>query len=256
MTVFGSYAQFYDLLYTSKNYADEAQNVHKLIQTYLPGAHSVLDLGCGTGAHAEQLSKAGYKIFGVDMSISMLEQAKSRLVGLPPEQTSRLEFSQGDIRTVRLDTQFDVVISLFDVISYQTTNEDLKAAFITAKTHLKSGGVFIFDCWYGPAVLSIKPSVRVKRVENDEIAVIRIAEPVMYPNENCVDINYQLLVKQKKSGIFDVLNERHRMRYMFTPEIQDYFSYSEMKMVASFALMTDKEPGFDTWSVCFVGRRS
>ena len=256
MTVFGSYAQFYDLLYASKNYADEAQNVHKLIQTHIPGAHSVLDLGCGTGAHAVQLLKEGYRIHGVDLSLIMLERAKSRLAGLPPEQASRLEFSQGDIRTVRLDTQFDVVISLFDVISYQTTNEVLKAAFITAKTHLKSGGLFIFDCWYGPAVLSIKPSVRVKRVENEEIAVIRIAEPVMDPNENCVDINYQLLVKQKKSGIFVEYHERHRMRYMFTPEIQNFFSTSEMKMVASFALMTDKEPGFDTWSVCYVGRRS
>jgi hypothetical protein len=148
------------------------------------------------------------------------------------------------------------VISLFDVISYQTTIEDLRAAFATAKEHLKSSGVFIFDCWYGPAVLNVHPAVRVKRVENDEIAVIRIAEPVMYPNENCVDVNYQLLVKHKTIGIVDELHECHRMRYLFTPEVHDYFSNADMKMVASFASMTDREPGFNTWSVCFVGRRS
>jgi len=256
MTVFGTYAQYYDLLYASKNYAAEAQYVHKLIQSYLPGAHSVLDLGCGTGAHAVQLSREGYRIHGVDLSTVMLERAKSRLAKLPSEQASRLDFSQGDICTVRINDQFDVVISLFDVISYQTMDEDLRAAFVTAKTHLKPGGVFIFDCWYGPAVLSNHPVVRVKRVENEEIALIRIAEPVMYPNENCVDVNYQLLVKQKTSGKFDELHECHRMRYMFTPEIHNYFSYSEMEMVASFGSMTDREPGFDTWSVCFVGRRS
>jgi SAM-dependent methyltransferase len=186
----------------------------------------------------------------------MLELAEARLAEMSPEQASRVEFSQGDIRTVRLNSKFDAVISLFDVISYQTTNEDLKAAFATAKAHLKSGGVFIFDCWYGPAVLSDRPQVQVKRVENEEIALTRIAEPVMYPNENCVDVDYQLLIKHKLSGKVEELRECHRMRYLFTPEVQDFFSSAEMEMVASYAWMTDREPGFDAWNVCFVGRRS
>jgi len=255
MTVFGAYAQYYDLLYAGKSYASEAQYVHKLIQSFAPGALSVLDLGCGTGAHAVQLAREGYRIHGIDLSTDMLERAKSRLAVLPSGQASRLEFSQGDIRTVRINDKFDVVISLFDVISYQTTNEDLRAAFATAKAHLKSGGVFILDCWYGPAVLSDRPAVRVKRVENEEIAIMRIAEPVMYPNENYVDVNYQLLVKHKTNGIVDELHECHRMRYLFTPEVHDFFSSAEMEMVASYASLTDREPGFDTWSVCFVGQR-
>jgi SAM-dependent methyltransferase len=256
MAVFGAYARYYDLLYRDKDYAGEAQYVHNLIQRYVPGARSILELGCGTGAHAVLLVREGYSIHGVDLSTDMLERAEARLAEMPPEQASRLKFSPGDIRAVRINGSFDAVISLFDVISYQTTNEDLKAAFATAKAHLKPGGVFIFDCWYGPAVLSDRPAVRVKRVENEEIAVTRIAEPVLYPNDNCVDVNHQLLIKHKASGAIEELRECHRMRYLFMPEIKELFAGAELEMVASYAWMTDREPGFDAWNVCFVGRRS
>lgn len=254
MSVFGAYARYYDLLYRDKDYAGEAQYVHKLIQSYAPSARSILELGCGTGAHAVLLAREGYRIHGVDLSTGMLEWARSRLVEMPPEQASRLEFSQGDIRTVRINAKFDAVISLFDVISYQTTNKDLRAAFVTAKVHLKPGGVFIFDCWYGPAVLSDCPAVRVKRVEDEEIVITRIAEPVMYPNENCVDVNYHVFIKHKASGTVEELHECHRMRYLFMPEVQELFVGAELEMVAAYEWMTYRQPGFDTWSVCFVGR--
>ena len=38
-------------------------------------------------------------------------------------------------------------------MSYQTSNDDLNATFASARANLKQGGVFIFDCWYGPALL-------------------------------------------------------------------------------------------------------
>lgn len=253
MSVFGAYARYYDLLYSDKDYAAEVQYVRQLIQSYAPGAHSILELGCGTGAHAALLAREGYSIHGVDLSPDMLERAEARLAEMPPEQASRLRFSQGDIRTVRINSRFDAVISLFDVISYQATNEDLRAAFATVKAHLRPGGVFVFDCWYGPAVLSDRPTMRVKRVEDEEVAVTRIAEPVLYPNDNCVDVNYQLFVRHKASGVVEELHECHRMRYLFMPEIEEFLAGAELKMVAAYKWMTNQEPGFDTWSVCLVG---
>jgi len=83
-----------------------------------------------------------------------------------------------------------VVIALFHVMSYQPRNADLRDAFATASAHLKRGGIFIFDYWYGPAVLTNLPTVRVKRVENGDIGVLRLSEPSIKVNENIVDINY------------------------------------------------------------------
>jgi SAM-dependent methyltransferase len=255
MSVFDTYARYYDLLYRDKDYAAEAQYVHKLIHKYVPGARSILELGCGTGAHAVLLAGKGYRIHGVDLSPEMLERAKSRLAEMPPEQASRLDFARGDIRTIRINSKFDAVLSLFDVISYQTTNEDLRATFATVKAHLRPGGVFIFDCWYGPAVLTDRPAVRVKRVENEEIAITRIAEPVMYPNDNCVDVNYQLLIKHEASSTIEELHECHRMRYLFAPEIANLLAQEDVVLLHCEEWMTGRPLGFDTWSACFVARK-
>ena len=140
------------------------------------------------------------------------------------------------------------------MISYQTTNEDLQAAFATARDHLKPGGVFIFDCWYGPAVLSERPSVRIKRLEDEKITVTRIAEPVMYPNESVVDVNYQVFIKEKNSDAIEELQETHRMRYLFQPEINLFLANSDFKLTDSREWMTGSLPGFNTWGVCFIAQ--
>ena len=254
MNVFLNYARYYDLLYRNKDYAGEAEFVHQLLQTHAPDTKSILELGCGTGTHAVCLAKQGYQLHGVDFSTDMLQRASERRSHLPSNLVSKLEFSHGDIRSVRLSQQFDAVVSLFHVISYQTTNEDLRAAFATAKAHLKMNGVFIFDCWYGPAVLSERPTVRVKRLEDEAIAITRIAEPVMYPNENLVDVHYEVFVKDKINGAVEELQETHRMRYLFQPEVDLFMADFGLKVVECKEWMTSSEPGFNAWGVYFVAK--
>ena len=254
MTVFGHYAQYYDLLYRDKDYAGETEFVHRLLQRHAPGAKTIVELGCGTGVHAEHMSRMGYEVHGVDRSTEMLDRARSRLANLSEKQAARLMFFQDDIRTVRLATKADAVIALFHVMSYQARNDDLNAAFATARHHLAPGGILVFDCWYGPAVLSERPVIRVKRLEDNEINVTRIAEPVMRPNENLVDVNYHVIIRQKTSGNVEELREMHRMRYLFTPEIAMLLSSNHMELVWSEEWITGRVPGIDTWGVCFVGR--
>jgi SAM-dependent methyltransferase len=254
MTIFGNYSRYYDLLYRDKNYIGEARFMHQLIQNHTLNAQLIFELGCGTGNHAVLLANEGYNIHGVDLSEGMLQKANERLSLLPPELASRLEFSQGDIRHIKLKKTFDVVISLFHVISYQTTYEDLLAAFTTVKKHLKLGGIFIFDVWYGPAVLSDHPKVRVKRLEDEEIEVTRVAEPVMYPNDNLVDVNYHVFIKDKLSKQIEELRETHTMRYLFKPEIELLLRQSSMKILDYGKWMSDQGANFDTWGVYFVAQ--
>jgi SAM-dependent methyltransferase len=255
MNVFGHYARYYDLLYKDKDYTAEAEYVHTLIQRHSPKAGSILELGCGTATHAGFLAKKGYQLHGVDQSGEMLEQARSRLAAMPEEEAKRLSFSRGDIRHIQLQRKFDVVVSLFHVMSYQTSNEDLSAAFAAAGAHLRDTGIFIFDCWYGPAVLTDRPVVRVKRLEDEAIFVTRIAEPVMHPNENLVDVNYHVFVRDKSSGAVEELRETHKMRYLFRQEIDLFLRQTGMEVIEAAEWMTGKTPGFDTWGVCFVARR-
>jgi SAM-dependent methyltransferase len=254
LTVFKNYARYYDLLYRDKDYSGEVAYIQSLIKKSAPDSVSILELGCGTGRHAVLLAEEGFILHGVDFSEAMLTEAEERRSVLPPAVSQRLEFSLGDVRNVRVEGAFDVVVSLFHVVSYQTTNDDLQAVFATAKAHLKPGGLFMFDCWYGPAVLTDRPAVRVKELEDEHIHVTRTAIPELYSNENRVDVNYQLAIRDKATGEIEEVRETHHMRYLFTPEVAKLFDDNDMEMVFSCEWMTEREPDFDTWGVCFGGR--
>jgi len=249
-TVFDVYAAYYDLLYQDKDYKAETNFVHDLLAKHgVPARGELLELGCGTGKHAEAFARLGYRLHGVDMSPAMVAAANARK---PADIADQLEFALGDVRDVLVGKSFDAVISLFHVASYQTTNADLSAMFQTASEHLNTGGVFLFDCWYGPAVLTDRPVVRVKRMSNEAVEVLRIAEPEMYPNENIVDVNYTVHVKQKGEERVSELREKHRMRYLFAPEVELLLEQAGMRMVERMEWLTGKSTSFDSWAATFV----
>ena len=254
MSVFGTYSNYYDLLYKDKDYAAEANHVDQVLQRCLPGAQSILELGCGTGAHAVHLIKKGYDIHGVDLSPAMLARAEKNRAQLDPARHRHLSFSIGDIRNVQLKSTFDAVIALFHVISYLPKNEDIQAVLSTVKSQLKKGGIFFFDCWYGPAVLTEKPEMRMKHFENDRYKIIRKAEPKMLANANIVEVKYKLIAEEKTNGRVEKIEETHRMRYFFKPEIEMFLSLAGFQLVEFFEWMTCLEPELSTWNVCFVGQ--
>jgi SAM-dependent methyltransferase len=253
--VFDMYALYYDLIYRDKGYAAEAEYVAAHIRMQAPSAKSILELGCGTGAHAACLARMGYSLHGVDLSQSMLARAEARKEALSNEIAGCLTFEHGDIRRVRTDMTYDAVISLFHVASYQTTNADLDAFFSTAAVHLRPGGLFLFDFWYGPAVLTEKPEVRVKRLEDDLIKVTRIAEPTIHTDENIVDVNYSVFIEVKATGKVEQLQETHRMRYLFLPEIERLFDIHGFTLENAEEWMSGRKPALDTWGVCVMARR-
>ncbi len=246
--VFNSYAQYYDLLYRDKDYRAESEYIATLLRKQSPKAQHLLEMGCGTGAHAEQLASFGYFVHGLDLSETMLKRATSRKSKLAKDIAQRLSFQCGDIRDIHTGDQFDAVIALFHVISYQTSNIDLNAVFSNAATQLRPGGVFLFDFWYGPAVLTQRPEVRVKRLENEKIKVTRIAEPKMRTNENVVEVNYSVFIESKSTGQIEQVQETHEMRYLFLPELRSYLASAGFLEISSGAWLTDQQLSTDSWA--------
>lgn len=218
MTVFQKYATVYDLLYKDKDYEKEAMHIAEILNKYGNGKiKKVLNLGCGTGKHDRILAKMGYKMTGVDLSEEMVEIANHHLV---KGGRGDCHFLQGDIRTIDLNSKFDAVISMFHVMSYQNNDADVIAVFNNVSRHLNKGGIFLFDCWYGPAVLSEKPEKRDRIVENDEMKVIRKATPELKEKENIVVVNYDFEIIDKSIGKVDKFSEKHSMRYFFVPKVK------------------------------------
>jgi SAM-dependent methyltransferase len=249
MMVFGNYAHYYNLLYKDKDYKGEVEYIQKLITRFSTNkVESILDMGCGTGTHANLLSQKGYFVAGVDQSQKMIDRAKT-------QKTDQIEFFVGDITTINLEKQFDVIISLSHVISYITNNGDLDAFFRNISKHLNNDCLLIFDCWYGPAVLTDRPATRVKRLEDEKITVTRIAEPVMHPNENIVDVRYEVIIEDKITKKTERIHEVHPMRYFFKPEIEQLFERHGLILLHCEEWMTGKAVGFDTWGACWVVKK-
>jgi SAM-dependent methyltransferase len=246
-SVFNAYSRYYDLLYRDKDYFGEVNYIQTLLNRQGITKGNLLEFGSGTGRHASLLANRGYHVHGIERSAEMVAQA------LP---VSGFTIEQGDICSIQLNRAFDAVLSLFHVISYQITNANLNAVFTRANEHLKPGGLFIFDFWYSPAVYSQRPSVRVKRMSDDHVGIIRIAEPVIYSNENRVDVNYTIFARDLVGGSLETINETHPMRHFSLPEIELLAAKNGFQFIRSEEFLTGKPANENTWGVCAILKKN
>ena len=169
---------------------------------------------------------------------------------------NRLDFTQADIRSFALDEHFDAAIALFHVMSYQNTEDDVASVLQRVAEHLESDGIFLFDTWYGPAVLCQQPELRVKRLEDDACEVTRIAEPVLRENENICEVHYDVFVRDKQKNEIHEFKELHSMRYFFIGEVRRLLEENGFALADAFEFMTGNKLSRGTWGSCFVARKA
>ena len=117
---------------------------------------------------------------------------------------------------------------------------------------MNEGGIFLFDVWYGPGVLSDRPAVRVKEVKSDKYKLVRIANPIMHDKTNIVDVCYEVFVIDEDTSEIRVINEKHSMRYFFRPELEAYLKMTDFKLLDNVDCITLEETGYDTWTSYFI----
>jgi SAM-dependent methyltransferase len=247
VSLFNQYAQYYDHFYADKDYDAECDFLENIFGRYATKTvHSVLDLGCGTGGHLLPLGRRGYDIAGVDRSEIMLAAARRKIAELPAHLV------QGDVRTINLGRTFDVVISMFAVMSYMTTTTDLLDAFRTARRHLTPGGLFCFDAWSGIAVLSERPSDRFKIIEKNGNQIIRLVHPELDLIRHLVQVNYRVLQLQQGQLVQET-TETHTMRYLFPQEIAFLLSLADLRVVKLCPFMNlDRQLSEHDWNLAVV----
>ncbi len=252
--VFGAeYADAYDDLYKDKNYTEECRLIDRLLQSYGNGTvRSVLDLGCGTGNHVLPLAEKGYKLVGVDRSARMLDAARQKLSN--QRLSGQTVFYEGDIRSFRVEQSFDASLMMFAVLGYQLENRDVLAALQTARRHVESGGILIFDVWYGPAVLREGPSDRVKSIATDEGQILRSASGQVDVQRHLCKVSYHLW-RMEGDRTRGQTEETHLMRFFFPLELNLFLECSGFAPIRLGAFPEfDRDPDTTTWNVCGVAR--
>ena len=204
-----AYALAYDLLNEGKPYKEEIDFVLSLYETFIIHGASpinVLDLGCGSGMHLSKLPPTVRKT-GVDLSESMLALASKKNI---PNATYVLA-NIGDFQT---DEQFDLIYSLFHVMSYQTTEHDLGRVFTTMYKSLATNGLAIFDVWHRAAWDNDPPVTRMTSRKNSTVEVKRISSPVLDHLTGLVSIDMDLFVHEygMDDETYVHFSEQHEMR--------------------------------------------
>jgi SAM-dependent methyltransferase len=162
--VFRQSARLYDAVYSWKDYAGEAERIHELVQARKPGAASLLDVACGTGAHLAELRR-WYRCEGLDLDADLLAVARERLPDVP--------LHAGDMRDFDLGRRFDAATCLFSSIGYLMTVEALEAAIAAMARHLAPGGVLVVEPWLSPESVRV-PHVAAVFVDEPELKIARV----------------------------------------------------------------------------------
>jgi SAM-dependent methyltransferase len=244
------YADQYDLFYKDKDYQSECDLIEKVFHRYSKEPiRTILDLGCGTGNHSIPLAKRGYHVNGVDLSENMLSSARAKI---EKGKNNPPVFSQGDIRTVDLGKQFDAVLMMFAVLGYQLSNEDVLSSLHTARMHLRPGGLFIFDVWYGPAVLSIRPSDRIKVIPTNDGKIIRTASGSLDTAHHLSAVRFHIW-SLSGDRVIDESEEVHSMRFFFPMELALMLSTCGLALESLTAFPSlDQAADETTWNVLGV----
>ena len=248
--IFDVYSEYYNLIYRDKKYDKEAHFIDSIINEYGRGGTKMLDLGCGTGMHDWILSGLGYQVTGLDQSDEMLNIARNWNYDTPGIG-KKPTFVRGSLTEFVVDELQDIIVSLFDVVSYLTSYSDFKEMACRVQKSLVNGGLFIFDCWYGPAVFTQQPGTTVKRLENDSISLIRIAESKLHDNSNSIVVSYDMFVNRKKDNVIKHFTETHHLRCYFDDELDALLGAVGFVPVFKKVWFSDVTPSSDNWSVLF-----
>ncbi|MCC6644898.1 MAG: methyltransferase domain-containing protein [Polyangiaceae bacterium] len=100
----------------------------------------ILDLACGQGRHAVELTRRGYKVIGYDLSLAMLARASDEAM----DANQKINFLHGDMREMAFDSMFDGVYCWGSSLGYF---EDDKNFGVLQRVHraLRPGGVVLLD---------------------------------------------------------------------------------------------------------------
>lgn len=143
-TLFENYAQKYDNEAFTQGTIGECDFIENEIN--FNKSLIILDVGCGTGRHAIELTKRGYTITGIDLSESQLDLAREKA----KNENLIIDFQKHDARNLPFKNEFDVAIMLCEGGFPLMETDEMNYEILRNVTYsLKEKGKFIFTTLNG-----------------------------------------------------------------------------------------------------------
>ena len=137
---------------TDKQVAAEVDFVEDSLAVAKGG--TILDLGCGTGRHAIELTRRGYAVVGFDLSLAMLSRAADEA----QDRDQKINFMQGDMREMSFEERFDGIYcwgTTFGFFDEEKNVQVLKNVYRA----LRHGGQFLLDVATRDFIIHQSPSL-------------------------------------------------------------------------------------------------
>ncbi len=189
----------------------------------------VLDLACGTGSLTSELASFGYDMIGIDISVDMLDIAKTK----NPDTL----FLCQDMREFELYGTVDCICSMTDSLNYITDKEDLEKVFSLAKNYLNPECPFIFDL---NSYYKLHDILGNNTFTYDEDDIFYVWENSFDEDENICDF-YLSFFEKEENGLYRRFDEEHSERAYKREEIETLLYKTGFKSVFCYSDY-DKSP--------------
>lgn len=172
----------------TKNYQQEVDFILRRVGN-TPGRKILIDVACGSGGHAELLSKAGFEVYAVDVNDGMLRLVKKNL--------PKARVFKQDMRQLDVPVKADVLTCMYNSINYNYSYAELSDTFQRFYDHLKPGGVLIFDTAFMKHTWKPGP-FSVETITTPEFEVARVNKSYKKGSFGIVEIVFVIFEKGQK----------------------------------------------------------
>ncbi|UCE36996.1 MAG: class I SAM-dependent methyltransferase [Thermoplasmata archaeon] len=229
--LYKKFGKYYDKIYCpTYNYKQECNDLENLFKKYCEKSpENILDIGCGTGSHAIELCRRGFKVTGIDISPVMIKQAKKKAQA----KNMDCDFLVQDMRELNFNFKFDCAICMFGSFGYLTTKKDLGRFLGRLKKNLKKKSLFLFEFWNAKGAVKEFKSWNKAKDEKGNITVIRLNESRLDEKTNIAKFSMEFIV-YSGSEIVDSFTEVHKLRCFSVSEISKILDEHGFDLLATY----------------------
>jgi len=220
----------------------------------------VLDVGCGTGRIAFELTADGWDVVGLDRSEAMLAIAERRRAGQSTQMAARLELVEADMTDFDLGRTFALIIAPYRVFQFLLTPEAQRSALAALRRHLAPDGELVLDLFDPRLDLclpDIRPSgdVEVVRhpVTGNDVRVQRL-ERVNDPVRQVFDEVWLSTEVGRDGRELRSLRETLSLRWTYRWEMRHLLELSGFAVVSEFGDFLGSPPAYAREQVWIVRR--
>ena len=202
--MFQDSANYYDLLYSFKDYQAEADTLAGM----LGDCSTLLDVACGSGEHYRFLSRR-FEVDGLDLNPQFLELARLK--------NPRGRYFEGDMSAFDLGQKYDAVTCLFSSIGYLHERQQIVECLRCMARHARR--LLLVEPWFEPQQWN-NGRTQMLTHETEDLKICRVSRSSQEGELAVMECRF---VVARPEGL-DSFEEVHRLRLSTRAEMESAFA--------------------------------